>query len=213
MGKVFSVYQAIAVADPDAPTHILRPNSDGSINTNQTISATIGDFALANAAAPTWVEGTAVEASVDLAGNQRTRNDRLEPLVGSLTEAAPGTDTASSGLNGRLQRIAQRLTSILAALTGTLTVQLSYLFANVTAGGATTVKSGAGTLRSVTINTKGTIASTVTIYDNTAGSGTKIGTIDSLTLSGQFAFDVAFATGLTVVTTGTAAPDITVAYR
>ncbi len=36
--------------------------------------------------------------------------------LGSLTETAPATDTASSGLNGRLQRIAQRLTSILAKL-------------------------------------------------------------------------------------------------
>ena len=34
--------------------------------------------------------------------------------IGSLTEAAPASDTASSGLNGRLQRIAQRLTSLIA---------------------------------------------------------------------------------------------------
>lgn len=34
-------------------------------------------------------------------------------LIGAVTEAAPGTDTASSGLNGRLQRIAQRLTSLI----------------------------------------------------------------------------------------------------
>ena len=34
--------------------------------------------------------------------------------IGSLTETAPATDTASSGLNGRLQRIAQRLTSLIA---------------------------------------------------------------------------------------------------
>lgn len=40
--------------------------------------------------------------------------------LGSLTEAAPATDTASSGLNGRLQRIAQRLTSIIALLPGSL---------------------------------------------------------------------------------------------
>jgi hypothetical protein len=33
--------------------------------------------------------------------------------LGALTETAPGTDTASSGLNGRLQRIAQRLTSLI----------------------------------------------------------------------------------------------------
>src|SRR4051794_205729 len=33
--------------------------------------------------------------------------------VGSLTETAPSTDTASSGLNGRLQRVAQRLSSLI----------------------------------------------------------------------------------------------------
>lgn len=36
--------------------------------------------------------------------------------IGSLTEVSPATDTASSGLNGRLQRIAQRLTSLIALL-------------------------------------------------------------------------------------------------
>lgn len=40
----------------------------------------------------------------------------FDTKVGSLTESAPGTDTASSGLNGRLQRIAQRLTSLITAL-------------------------------------------------------------------------------------------------
>lgn len=34
--------------------------------------------------------------------------------LGILTEASPADDTASSGLNGRLQRIAQRLTSLIA---------------------------------------------------------------------------------------------------
>lgn len=37
-----------------------------------------------------------------------------EALIGALTETAPATDTASSGLNGRLQRVAQRLTSLIA---------------------------------------------------------------------------------------------------
>jgi len=37
-------------------------------------------------------------------------------LVGAVTETAPATDTASSGLNGRLQRVAQRLTSLIALL-------------------------------------------------------------------------------------------------
>lgn len=41
-------------------------------------------------------------------------------LVGAITETAPGTDTASSGLNGRLQRIAQRLTSLIGVLPASL---------------------------------------------------------------------------------------------
>lgn len=40
----------------------------------------------------------------------------LDARTGSLTETAPATDTASSGLNGRLQRIAQRITSLITAL-------------------------------------------------------------------------------------------------
>jgi hypothetical protein len=50
------------------------------------------------------------------AANQVTE----QGLTGSLTETAPGTDTASSGLNGRLQRIAQRLTSLIALLPAAL---------------------------------------------------------------------------------------------
>lgn len=41
-------------------------------------------------------------------------------LIGALTETAPASDTASSGLNGRLQRIAQRLTSLIALIPAAL---------------------------------------------------------------------------------------------
>lgn len=41
-------------------------------------------------------------------------------LTGAINETAPGTDTASSGLNGRLQRVAQRLTSLIALLPASL---------------------------------------------------------------------------------------------
>ncbi len=44
----------------------------------------------------------------------------LDARTGILTETAPSTDTASSGLNGRLQRIAQRLTSLIALLPSAL---------------------------------------------------------------------------------------------
>ncbi|TAK89399.1 MAG: hypothetical protein EPO06_12110 [Burkholderiaceae bacterium] len=60
--------------------------------------------------------GAATEAT--LAGVLTTTD--FDTKVGSLTETAPATDTASSGVNGRLQRIAQRLTSIIALLPGSL---------------------------------------------------------------------------------------------
>lgn len=44
----------------------------------------------------------------------------LNTLVGATSETAPATDIATSGLNGRLQRIAQRLTSIIALLPAAL---------------------------------------------------------------------------------------------
>lgn len=47
------------------------------------------------------------------AANQTTTNTAL----GATNETAASTDTATSGINGRLQRIAQRLTSLISATT------------------------------------------------------------------------------------------------
>lgn len=41
-------------------------------------------------------------------------------LIGAVNETASASDTASSGLNGRLQRIAQRITSLIALLPASL---------------------------------------------------------------------------------------------
>jgi hypothetical protein len=85
-------------------------------------------------------------------------------------------------------------------------------FQNIAANGTTTLKSGKGWLRGVTINKAGASANTLTLYDNTAGSGTKIATIDT-TVGIEFNYDLQFNTGLTVVlATGTAA-DVTVTWK
>ncbi len=91
--------------------------------------------------------------------------------------------------------------------------QGAYSFANITTATTTTPKSGAGMVHTICVNSLGTVASTITAYDNTAASGTKIATINSLALLGCQTYDVAFATGLTIVTTGTVAPDVTVSLR
>lgn len=76
----------------------------------------------------------------------------------------------------------------------------------------TTVKSGVGFLHSIVFN-KPASTGTVTIYDNTAGSGTLIGTITSGdALPRTLVYNCSFTTGLTLVT-ATAAQDITVIYR
>ncbi len=53
-------------------------------------------------------------------------------LTGSVTETAPASDTASSGVNGRLQRIAQNLTSLLNRFGGATLVSAS---GTITTGG------------------------------------------------------------------------------
>lgn len=85
-----------------------------------------------------------------------------------------------------------------------------YSFTNITTATTTTVKSGAGTLHAIVVNTKGT-SSTATIYDNTSASGTKIGTVDTSGGTTTIIYDVAFATGLTIVTAATA--DITAVFK
>lgn len=62
----------------------------------------------------------------------------------------------------------------------------------------TTVKSGAGVLHAITIGE--TAAGAITIYDNTAGSGTVIGVLKASIVEGTYIFDRAFGTGLTIVT-------------
>lgn len=97
-------------------------------------------------------------------------------------------------------------------------------YANITGNGTTTVKSGAGRLRGVLIGNDNT-GGDVVIYDNTAGSGTKITSIQLGTPSGgllsttglkgpvYLPLNTTFSTGLTIVTSGSSNNNITVVYR
>jgi hypothetical protein len=85
-----------------------------------------------------------------------------------------------------------------------------YSYNNISSDTTTVVKSGAGFLHSIVINTLAATG-TATVYDNTAGSGTKIATIATAAM-GTLLYDIAFGTGLTIVT-ATAAPDLTVCYK
>lgn len=81
-------------------------------------------------------------------------------------------------------------------------------FKNIATATTTLVKTGAGNIHLVNINTAAT--GSVTVYDGLTAAGTKVATIDSAT-PGPHQFDVRFTTGLTVVTVGSI--DITVSYQ
>lgn len=84
-------------------------------------------------------------------------------------------------------------------------------FYNVSSAETRVLKNRPGTLHRVTINTKGGGGATIVLYDNTAGSGTTIATIDtSAAPGGAFEYNLDFSIGLTYVTTGTA--NITVVF-
>lgn len=73
----------------------------------------------------------------------------------------------------------------------------------------TTIKSGAGFVHTITITEA--VASTIIVYDNTAGSGSIIASFVASAGVGTYHLNVAFGTGLTIVTAG--ASKLTTSYR
>lgn len=90
-----------------------------------------------------------------------------------------------------------------------LKVENRYNYRNITTATTTTVKSTSGFLHAITVNT--TAAGTIIIYDNTSAAAPIIGTLKASVGENTYTYNVAFSTGLTIVTA--AASDITVSYR
>ncbi|MBI1198383.1 MAG: hypothetical protein GC203_11020 [Phenylobacterium sp.] len=87
-------------------------------------------------------------------------------------------------------------------------------FRHVTTNTSTDVKTSAGILHKVVINTAGASSNTLTLYnDTTGGTSNAIAVIDTTSGIDTLAYDLHFGNGLQAVTaTGTAA-DITIVYR
>lgn len=97
-----------------------------------------------------------------------------------------------------------------------MVVEERYSYTNVATAATTVIKSGAGFLHAIVVNTP-LATGTLTIYDNTAGSGTKIATITypaTLLSTGPntIIYDCSFGTGLTIVG-ATANVDYTAIWR
>lgn len=94
-------------------------------------------------------------------------------------------------------------------------VAVGWTSKNITGTATNVVKTGAGVLHTLVINTP-IATSVITIYDGVDTGGTKIATITipaTLLTEGPYgaAYDVAFSVGLTIVT-ATAASDITASF-
>lgn len=149
---------------------------------------------------------------------------------GIVTEAAPASDTASSGLNGRLQRIAQRLTSLIAlvpaslgakagsasfstvpatdAYTGLPAVSTARILSAAATTNATVVKASAGAIKGVQGYNARASAVYLKLYNKatspTVGTDTPVKTL-YLPATSAFVFDFpagyAFATGIALAMT------------
>lgn len=130
----------------------------------------------------------------------------------SLQKIQPQKVTQKVAVGDRLDQINDHVTTHDVGATTT----------NITTNTTTVVKSGAGVLRSITINNPADMTVTkltMTIYNNTAASGTKIRTlvvpISATAQPIQFiGLNEAFSIGLTVVTAGPTVPaDVTINWE
>ena len=71
------------------------------------------------------------------------------------------------------------------------------------------VKTGAGYLHAIIVNSAA--AGAITVYDGTSTSGTKIATLKASVAEGTYMYNVKFSTGLRVEMASN--PNITVSYR
>lgn len=211
VGQVSS--QAVANTIPGVPIAL----SDPSSNTSAFTAVANMNNAISNSIQPTNI------MAVGLTGVDSNDTRYVIAPMRHADNLAIGTNDKSKpvgvGLYAELDDVSTTtVTENQAALlrltpNRSLMVEETFDFSYINTAATTTVKASAGFLKSITINTPGTVASTITVYNNTAGSGAVIAVIDSINGRTTFTYNVRFSTGLTIVTTGTIPPDITVSYR
>lgn len=168
----------------------------GTINTNGQYVMNCAGMSLIRVKMTSYTSGT---ANITAWGSNSFLFSR------SVSVMAGGTDATIIGNDGNR-----------------MLVQIEALrsYQRCTGNATTTIKSGSGRCYGLSIGDN-TTGGTITLYDNTAGSGTVIakffvGTPLSLTgfLGAHFLpLEINFTTGLTAVTAGSTANDFTVVYR
>lgn len=136
------------------------------------VSGPLTDTQIRATALPVSAASLPLPSGAATSAAQTTGNATLTQIdtdLGALTETAPATDTASSGLNGRLQRISQRLTTLIGQLPGALVGgRLDINLGSATSSNLTASRSVATTSSSVSagaqcVGFKNTGTTTVTL--------------------------------------------------
>lgn len=142
---------------------------------------------------------------VHIAGYTSVRARVSAYTSGAITVAAT---LVNAGNHADVQNVAfrERLDAVNDAITNYPVSSSSTYIATAT---TTVVKTGAGHLAHIVVGE--TAAGAITIYDNTAASGTILAVLKASIVEGTYEFNVAFATGLTIVTA--AVSKITVVWR
>jgi len=223
--------QVISIADPENPTgYVTLTGSSLNVNvSNASIAVSAASLPLPTGAATATLQttgnntlsnidtklGGTLSVNVGLTDAQL----RASAVPISFTRLASGTDSVSAVQSGtwNINNISGAVSLPTGAATESTLAALSNKFnnnyENINTNTTTTVKSGSGVLKRIVVNMAGASSNTCTIYDNTSGTGTIIGTIDPVHTQIVFEYDVVFNTGLTIVTaTGTAA-DLTIVYQ
>lgn len=195
------------------------PTTAGTAQTGSQLGA-----GLYNSTLPTLTTGQQAPLQVGTRGGLVTTlylPDSTNAVFGS-TGGADGdsnsrityTFTARPALfNGTTWDRQRNITSSFGVSTGVAAVeQAGSPFSYINSATTTQVKSGAGILHKVVVNTC-VAGATIDLIDNTAGTTVNIGRITCGSAVDGFVrvYDLAFATGLRVVTS--AATDVTVVYR
>ena len=185
---------------------LLKPSSTLSAVSTITNTVTVKADTLVNQTNAFKVDGSAVTQPVSVVS--------LPLPIGAATESTLSALSAKFSALGQTTMAASVPVVLASNHSDIVTKNSASSYAHLNSTGTTTIKSGAGILRRVVINTKGGALNTFTVYDNTSGSGTVIAAIDTANgVSGNFEYNVAFSTGLTVVGAIGTSADITVIYE
>ena len=135
--------------------------------------------------------GVSISANMEVANN-----DGGDFRVSAVQDGAAALNVSAKSNDAALLRVSAH--------------DAGYAYNNITTSAQTAVKSGAGILGLVAINT--TLVSAVRGYDNTVSGGSTLFTIAASTAPTSIRYEARFATGL-VVSSGAAADNITIMYN